>query len=161
MGTASGKELLVELDRRAGRPLRAQLEDGLREAVRGGRLAPDTRLPPSRALAADLGISRRLVVDAYAQLLAEGYLTARPGDGTFVAATAAPPERPASEPRARAARFDFFPGDPDLSGFPRRTWLRALRETLREAPDRALGYPDPKGAPALRRALAGHLRRGR
>ena len=144
MGTTSGPELLLELDRRRGRPLRAQLEDGLREAVRGGRLAADTRLPPSRALAADLGVSRRLVVDAYAQLLAEGYLMARPGAGTFVAATAAPPERPVSEPRARTLRFDFFPGYPDLSGFPRRAWLRALRETLREAPDRAFGYPDPR-----------------
>jgi GntR family transcriptional regulator/MocR family aminotransferase len=58
-------------------------------------------------------------------------------------------------------RFDFFPGYPDLSGFPRRIWLRALRETLREVPDRELGYPDPRGAPSLRRALAGHLRRVR
>ena len=161
MGTNSGGELLLVLDRSAGRPLRAQIEDGLREAVRNGRLAPESRLPPSRALAADLGVSRRLVVDAYAQLLAEGYLRARAGAGTFVAGAAALPERPVAEPRARPPRFDFFPGYPDLAGFPRRAWLRALRETLREAPDRALGYPDPRGAPALRRALAGHLRRVR
>ncbi|HXD53229.1 MAG TPA: PLP-dependent aminotransferase family protein [Solirubrobacteraceae bacterium] len=161
MGTNSGGELLLELDRSAGRPLRAQIEDGLRDAVRSGRLAPESRLPPSRALAADLGVSRRLVVDAYAQLLAEGYLRARSGAGTFVAGAAALPERPVAEQRARAPRFDFFPGYPDLAGFPRRAWLRALRETLREAPDRALGYPDPRGAPALRRALAGHLRRVR
>src|SRR5258707_13316360 len=85
MGTDSGVEVLLELDRTGGRALRAQLEDGLRESVRTGRLAPDSRLPPTRALAADLGISRRLVVDAYAQLLAEGYLRARGGAGTFVA----------------------------------------------------------------------------
>jgi GntR family transcriptional regulator / MocR family aminotransferase len=161
MGTNVGGELLVEIDRVARRPLRAQLEDGLREAVRSGRLAPDTRLPPSRALAADLGISRRLVVDAYAQLLAEGYLRARPGAGTFVAGSAVQPERPAAETPGRALRFDFFPGYPDLAGFPRQTWLRAIRETLRDAPDSALGYPDPRGAPDLRRALAGHLRRVR
>src|SRR5947209_7794967 len=70
MGTTfgDGPELLVELRRDARRPLRAQLEDGLREATRNGRLAAGTRLPATRSLAADLGVSRRLVVDAYAQL---------------------------------------------------------------------------------------------
>ena len=163
MGTnrGAGGELLLELDRAAAPPLRAQLEDALREAVRSGRLSPDSRLPASRELAADLGISRRLVVDVYAQLLAEGYLRARPGAGTFVAGAAAARERPAAEQPARPLRFDFFPGYPDLAGFPRGAWLRALRETLRETPDQALGYPDPRGAQPLRRALAGHLRRVR
>ena len=104
---------------RAPRPLRAQLEDGLREAVRDGRLAARSRLPATRALAADLGVSRRLVVDSYAQLLAEGYLTARRGSGHVrggrrASAGAAPAARP---PRARS-RYDFFPGNPDLAGFP-------------------------------------------
>ena len=85
MGTNSGPELLLELDRDARRPLRAQLEDGLREAVRSGRLPARLRLPATRALASDLGVSRRLVVDAYGQLLAEGYLVARRGAGTYVA----------------------------------------------------------------------------
>ncbi|MGO9489533.1 MAG: PLP-dependent aminotransferase family protein [Solirubrobacteraceae bacterium] len=160
-GTNSGPELLVELDRGAHRSLRAQLEDALRQAVRSGRLPPHTRLPPTRALAGDLGISRRLVVDAYAQLLAEGYLLARAGAGTFVAGAAAAPERQGAEPGSRPLTFDFFPGNPDLAGFPRRVWMRALRESLRDLPDRELGYPDPRGAPALRRALAGHLRRVR
>ncbi|MHB8532017.1 MAG: MocR-like pyridoxine biosynthesis transcription factor PdxR [Solirubrobacteraceae bacterium] len=159
--SVTGPELLVELDRAARRPLRAQLEDGLREAVRSGRLPALSRLPASRALASDLGISRRLVVDAYSQLLAEGYLLARPGAGTFVAQGAVAAEPAASEPQARALAFDFFPGCPDLSSFPRRLWLRELREVLREAPDRALGYPDPRGAAPLRRALAGHLARVR
>ncbi len=157
----SAPELLVELDRAGGRPLRAQLEDGLREAVRGGRLAPGSRLPPTRALAGDLGVSRRLVVDAYAQLLAEGYLNTRRGDGTYVATSGGPSQRPRAERRDRPLQIDFFPGNPDLAGFPRRVWMRALRETLREAADSELGYPDPRGAPALRRALAGHLRRVR
>ena len=157
----AGPELLVELDRAARRPLRAQLEDGLREAVRNGRLAAHSRLPASRSLAADLGISRRLVVDAYSQLLAEGYLVARPGAGTFVAAGAVAAEPATAEPQPRPPVFDFFPGYPDLASFPRQLWLRALRETLREAPDRALGYPDPRGAEPLRRALAGHLARVR
>lgn len=142
-------------------PLRSQLEEGLREAVRSGRLAPRTRLPATRALAGDLGVSRRLVVDAYSQLLAEGYLLARPGAGTFVAEAARGGAAPAPQTPGRGPAFDFFPGNPDLATFPRRRWLRALRETLREAPDRTFGYPDPRGAPELRRALADHLRRVR
>ncbi len=161
MGTNSGGDLLLRLDRGAPRGLRAQLEEELRGAIRDGRLAADSRLPPSRSLAADLGVSRRLVVDSYAQLLAEGYLTARAGAGTFVAAGAlSSGAAPAAEP-PRALRYDFFPGSPDLAGFPRRAWLRAQRVVLREAPDSAFGYPDPRGAPELRRALAGHLRRVR
>jgi len=162
LGTSTtGPELLIELDRDARRSLRAQLEDGLREAVRSGRLAAHSRLPATRTLAADLGVSRRLVVDAYAQLLAEGYLLARHGAGTFVAGAAAAAQAPRVEPAPGAPAFDFFPGYPDLASFPRAPWLRALRETLREAPDRALGYPDPRGAPELRIALAAHLRRVR
>jgi GntR family transcriptional regulator/MocR family aminotransferase len=161
MGANSGPELLVELDRGARRPLRAQLEDGLREAVRSGRLAAHARLPASRAMASDLGVSRRLVVDAYAQLLAEGYLVARRGAGTYVAEAAATASSPAVEPTVRSLGFDFFPGYPDLASFPRRQWLRAMRETLATAPPRSLGYPDARGALELRRALAGHLRRVR
>jgi GntR family transcriptional regulator/MocR family aminotransferase len=161
MGANSGPELLVELDRSIRRPLRAQLEDGLREAVRSGRLRAGARLPATRALASDLAVSRRLVVDAYAQLLAEGYLIARPGAGTFVADAASAVAAPAVEREPRTLMFDFFPGYPDLASFPRRAWLRAIRETIREAPDRAFGYPDARGAPELRRALAEHLRRVR
>src|SRR5258707_4416332 len=119
MGTDSGVEVLLELDRTGGRALRAQLEDGLRESVRTGRLAPDSRLPPTRALAADLGISRRLVVDAYAQLLAEGYLRARGGAGTFVAGAAGGAERPPAAPPARALRLHVFSRHPGLSRLPR------------------------------------------
>jgi GntR family transcriptional regulator/MocR family aminotransferase len=160
-GTTYGAELLVELDRHGSRPLRAQLEDGLRDAVREGRLPAGTRLPASRVLALDLAVSRRLVVDAYAQLLAEGYLRARHGAGTFVAEGAGPRAAPSGEHRQQTPAYDFFPGHPDLSSFPRRAWLRAMREALRDLPDRQLGYPDPRGAHQLRQALAGHLRRVR
>jgi GntR family transcriptional regulator/MocR family aminotransferase len=153
--------VLVALDRDANRPLRAQLEEGLREAVRGGRLAAGTRLPSSRALAADLGVSRRLIVDVYAQLLAEGYFLARRGAGTFVADSAGSVRAAEAEAAAPVLAFDFFPGYPDLAHFPRAPWMRALREALRDLPDQALGYPDVRGAPELRRALAGHLRRVR
>jgi GntR family transcriptional regulator / MocR family aminotransferase len=158
---SAGPELLVDLERGSGRPLRAQLEDGLREAVRSGRLVRGARLPATRALATDLGVSRRMVVDAYAQLLAEGYLVARSGAGTYVADAADAPRAPAAELTQPGLTFDFFPGYPDLASFPRRPWLRALREVLRDTPLASLGYPDVKGAPELRRALADHLRRVR
>src|SRR3984893_10806758 len=98
-GANSGPELFVELDRATRRPLRAQLEDELRDAVRSGRLAAHARLPATRALASDLGVSRRLVVDAYAQLLAEGYLVARGGAGTYVAGAAGTSEAAGADPR--------------------------------------------------------------
>ncbi len=157
-GTSHGPELLIGL---RGSRRRAQLEDRLRELVRDGTLPAGSRLPSSRALATDLDVSRRLVVEAYAQLLAEGYLVARQGAGTCVAAIAGLADGVSAQPAARAPRFDFFPGAPDLASFPRAMWLRVLREVLRSAPPAAFAYPDPRGAPELRRALASYLRRVR
>src|SRR5581483_4092760 len=142
-GTSYGPELLLDL---RGAHRRAQLEDRLRELVRDGTLPAGSRLPSSRALAGDLEVSRRLVVEAYAQLLAEGYLRARPGAGTYVAATAAAGDGAAPPPLRHAPRLDFFPGAPDLASFPRALWLRALRESLRDASDAAFAYPDVRGA---------------
>jgi GntR family transcriptional regulator / MocR family aminotransferase len=160
-GTA-GPELLVELRRGDGASLRAQLEAGLRAAIRAGRLGPGARLPATRVLARDLGVSRRVVVEAFEQLCAEGYLEARTGAGTFVSLDRGVAAQPAAPPpRPPALRYDFFPGAPDLAGFPRADWLRATREALRRMPDQALGYPDPRGAPALRAQLAAYLRRAR
>ena len=158
--SGTNRELLVEL-RRGTAPLRAQLETGLRDAVRSGRLTRGERMPATRVLAADLGVSRRLVVEAYAQLVAEGYLVARRGSGTTVSSGRAAAVPPTPERPARPLRFDFFPGSPDLASFPRAAWLRALRDALRTAPDAALGYPDERGAPELRAALAAHLGRTR
>ncbi|MFL5875816.1 MAG: PLP-dependent aminotransferase family protein [Solirubrobacteraceae bacterium] len=161
-----GPEVLVELRRGDGAPLGVQLEAGLRDAIRSGRLEPGARLPATRVLARDLGVSRRLVVEAYEQLRAEGYIEGRTGAGTFVragATTAAPPLGPAGTGPLHppSLRYDFFPGAPDLAGFPRADWLRASREALRRMPDRALGYPDAHGAPELRAQLAAYLRRVR
>ena len=164
-GTSSaGPELLVELDRGDG-PLAARLQGALRDAVRAGRLAPGERLPSTRTLARDLGVSRRLAVEAYAQLVAEGWLEARQGAGTSVAR---PPREgarlPAPDPGPELVGrlpYDFFPGSPDLASFPRALWLRTLREVLRTAPDEALHYPDVAGTPELRRALSAHLGRVR
>ncbi|GAA4809864.1 PLP-dependent aminotransferase family protein [Streptomyces ziwulingensis] len=147
-----------------GPGLRRGLTDALRDAVRTGRLAPRTRLPSSRTLAADLGIARNTVADAYADLVAEGWLTARQGSGTRVAdrAVATPPTAPAprTEAPARPA-YDLRPGNPDLSSFPRAEWLKAARRALTAAPHEALGYGDPRGRPELRAALAGYLSRAR
>ncbi|MEU4483821.1 PLP-dependent aminotransferase family protein [Streptomyces purpurascens] len=146
-----------------GPGLRRGLTDALREAVRSGRLAPGTRLPSSRALAADLGIARNTVADAYADLVAEGWLTARQGSGTRVAArTVVPPAGTAPHPRARTRpAYDLRPGSPDLASFPRAEWLKAARRALTAAPYDALDYGDPRGRPELRTALAGYLSRAR
>ena len=114
-GTTSGPELLVELDRAATEPLHRQLANGLRDAIRTGRLAPATRLPSTRVLAADLGVSRRLVVDAYSQLAAEGFLLSRHGSGTRVAKVdAASAPRDVGEP-PQQFDIDFAPGSPEMA----------------------------------------------
>src|SRR6266699_3494450 len=148
-----------------GSRIRAAVETALRDAVRAGRLAAGTRLPSSRALAADLGVARNTVADAYAQLEAEGWLVARTGAGTWVAdhhqPIPAPEPTPAPKGAASAARYDLRPGVPDLGAFPRQAWLAAARSALRATPDRLLGYADPRGLPELRVALAGYLARAR
>lgn len=163
MGTSIGPELLVRLDGSAGADgtRRARLEGRLRELVRDGTLKPGTRLPSSRALADDLGVSRRLVVEVYAQLVAEGYLGSRPGSSTYVSDAVTLGEPAADERPRHSLQFDFFPGAPDLSAFPRALWLRATKDALAQMPASALAYPDPRGTPQLRKALAGYLRRVR
>ncbi|MEV8553517.1 PLP-dependent aminotransferase family protein [Streptomyces glaucescens] len=150
----------------ASAPVRSRgraLQAALREAVRSGRLAAGTRLPSSRDLAADLGVSRGLVTEAYEQLTAEGYLRSGRGAGTWVgeAARAARPRARDLAPRATGARADFVPGTPDVSLFPRAAWAAAHRQELAELPHRGLGYPDPRGLPRLRTALAALLARRR
>ncbi|MET7690125.1 PLP-dependent aminotransferase family protein [Streptomyces sp. NPDC005483] len=147
--------------------VRRGLTDALREAVRTGRLAPGTRLPSSRALAADLGIARNTVADAYADLVAEGWLTARQGSGTRVSdRTVVPPAGTAPrtrEPGREPGRptHNLVPGTPDLASFPRAQWLKAARRALDTAPHQALDYGDPRGRVALRTALAEYLSRAR
>ena len=152
-GTTSGPELLIELDRARDEPLHRQLADGLRTAIRTGRLAPHTRMPSTRVLAADLRVSRRLVVDAYSQLVAEGFLSSRHGSGTQVATVEAASAPQYAEP-TRRYDVDFAPGSPDLSSFPRTAWLRALRAGLAEIGSDSFGYVDPQGLPAARVAIA-------
>jgi len=159
-------ELLVRLDPAARVPLHAQLERALRDDVRAGRLRPGTRLPSTRSLAAQLGVSRGVVVEAYAQLTAEGYLATRPGSGTQVAHAAAARPGPggcAEAPPRRGGRwrYTFHPGQPDLAAFPRAAWLAATRRALLALPDHDLGYGGVRGAQPLRETLADHLGRTR
>ena len=157
-----GPELLLRLDRGAQDTLGSQLQRELREAIRSGRLGEGERLPSSRVLAGELGVSRGLVLDCYEQLTAEGYLTARSGSATRVAARAAP--RPGDHPvMATSPRLavDFRPGVPDLTSFPLHDWLWAVGRAAHQAPTAAMGYGDSRGAGALREVLAAYLRRVR
>ncbi|MGH3297671.1 MAG: PLP-dependent aminotransferase family protein, partial [Trebonia sp.] len=158
----SGVDLHLEL---SGHRVRAGLESALRDAVQTGRLPQGTRLPSSRALAADLGVARNSVAEAYGQLVAEGWLTAKQGSGTRVADAAAPAQARAADTQSArgtpTGRYDLRSGSPDLSAFPRTGWLSAARKALSAAPSQALGYGDPRGLPELRAVLAGYLARAR
>jgi GntR family transcriptional regulator/MocR family aminotransferase len=157
-----GPELLVELDRAGELPLHEQLERSLRENIRCGRLPAGTRLPSTRGLAIELGVSRGVVTEAYGQLSAEGYLETRQGACVRVARAVR-----ATVPRAPARSllptfpYHFHPGLPDLAGFPRDRWLRSLRAAISESPLDAVGYGDPRGVPRLRETLADYLGRVR
>ncbi len=120
------------------------------------------RLPSSRALATTLGVSRGVVLEAYSQLVAEGYLVASQGAPTRVA-EAPSAERAPVPARAlqRGYRVSFDPGVPDLTSFPRAVWLRSMRAALNRAPFAALGRGDPRGHPRLRDELMGYLSRVR
>jgi GntR family transcriptional regulator / MocR family aminotransferase len=161
--TSQPIELLLSVSRASSRTLGAQIEDQLRRAIRNRVLHPGARVPSTRDLARQLGVSRRVAVDPYAQLAAEGYLSLRQGARPRVSETAAittkaqaVPARPSPRPR-----FDFHPSVPDVSRFPRAAWLRSLREALATITDADLGYGDPRGVDALRSALADYLGRVR
>jgi GntR family transcriptional regulator/MocR family aminotransferase len=161
--TSQPIELLVSVSRDGSRTLGAQIEDQLRRAIRDGSLRRGAGVPSTRDLARQVGVSRRVVVDAYAQLAAEGYLSLRQGARPRLSQAAAPAAElpaPAVAPAARA-RFDFRPSVPDVSTFPRAAWLRSLREALATITDADLGYGDPRGVQALRLALADYLGRVR
>jgi len=172
---ASGEfpaDLLVQLDRSRPRSLRVQLERGLRQSIARGSLRPGTALPPSRVLAAELDVSRSLVVGAYEQLVIEGYLEARQGSGTRVRAAGL---RGNGASRDGTDHEPYGPGPvltgrdggirrsglPDPALFPRSEWLRHYRDVLRDIPDDRLLYPHARGEPELRAALTAYLGRVR
>lgn len=174
---------LVALERAGGRPLHQQLYQRLREDILAGRLAAGTRLPATRTIASDLGVARNTVVAAFAQLTHEGYLVARVGAGTQVAAL--PPEallavggpgaggavagrRPKVSARARAwlgakrptpdpLRRAFQPGLPEIAEFPHAVWARLVHRHARRPARGTLGYAHAAGLPALRSAISRYL----
>jgi GntR family transcriptional regulator/MocR family aminotransferase len=153
----------LEIEFKPGVPLRRQLEDALRVAIRSGRLEPGSVLPPSRDLADELGVSRGVVVDSYSQLTTEGYLTAKRGSATRVAllpASSRPPARRQVKP-TQYFRYDLRPGQADFHAFPRARWKAALVRALRDLPDKRLGYANHRGVAELRNAVAGYLARVR
>ncbi|MGW5650500.1 MocR-like pyridoxine biosynthesis transcription factor PdxR [Streptomyces humi] len=159
----------------------AWLTDRLRSAIADGRLPVGTRLPASRVLAAELSVTRGVVTEAYRRLAESGQIAGRGRLGTIVVAAPAPPRtRPAGPPESRPAlfaaadregavdalralpcRIDLSPGVPDLAAFPRTAWLRAERAVLASVSPGDFGYGDPRGAPALRRAVVDWLARNR
>ena len=162
------RDLLVALERDSNVALHRQLELALRDGIRTGRLAAGVALPATRTLAADLGVSRGVVVEAYAQLVAEGYLTSRSGGYTHVATgvSGGPQSGAVSPPGSRSAtaikpEVDFGYGRANVSAFPRAAWLRSVRRVLTGAPDERLNYLDGRGVPELRTALADYLNRVR
>jgi GntR family transcriptional regulator / MocR family aminotransferase len=158
----SQTNLLVELDRSRPRGLRQQVEASLRDAIKAGRVSAGSAVPSTRALAADLGVTRGVVVAAYDQLIAEGYLLAQPGARTVVQAvptSTAPDDDDRLEPPPFS--IDFRPGLPDLELFPRSAWLRATRVAMQTMPRSQLGYVDPRGLRQLRETILEYAGRAR
>ena len=150
-----GFDLHLELK---GPGLGQALEAALRDGVRSGQLPPGTRLPGTRQLAADLGVARGTVVQVFAQLTAEGWLTAVGGSGTRVASVTTT-DKPATT--TRSPRLDLRPGRPDVAAFPRAAWAASVRRVLATADAALLNYPHAAGLPALRTVLADYVARTR
>ncbi|MFC0107983.1 MocR-like pyridoxine biosynthesis transcription factor PdxR [Kibdelosporangium aridum] len=159
-----GPDLLVVLDRGAG-PLRIQIQDQLRAAIRDRRLGAGESLPSTRRLAELLGVSRGTVVDVYEQLLAEGYVESTVGSGTRVAEMPAGPVRHSPDVVAaspsRPAEVDFEYGIPDLGSVPLTDWSWAVSEATRSLPTAELGDEDPAGLRHLREVVTAYHRRVR
>ncbi len=153
--------MLVELDRGAREPLSAQLERQLRDAVRRGTLLAGTPLPSTRALAAELRVSRGLVVAAYAQLGAEGYLQLRRNAPPVVATGVGRSSRARTLAADPLWRHNLRPDLPDYAAFPRDDWLTSYRAAVKRAADAELGYGDVRGVAGLREGLVSYLGRAR
>src|SRR5262245_9822289 len=188
-GVAPGIAPVIAIDRAAAKPLYQQICDGYREAIAEGRLRPSQRLPSTRALAADLKVSRIPVLNAFDQLLAEGYFETRVGSGTFVSSTL-PGDASLNRPRARAgprrpgprevARHPaerlrvapqpepwlrgfgaFRMSQPALDHFPFEVWSRLVARHSRGTRRDTLNYGSPMGEPGFRQAVAAYLRTAR
>lgn len=159
-------QLALTLDRESRIPLAVQIRNSLRKLIEDGTLWPGTRIPSSRQLALDIGASRSVVVEAYEQLSAEGYLRTRHGSGTTVSeragaadtrSTLVPPDQEA----APEAMWDLRTGTSNVVDFPRQEWLRCMTAVVTDAGHQELGYSPPAGVPQTRRVLTGYLGRVR
>lgn len=179
-------QALLSIDRERDTPLHRQIYDGIRRAILDGLLRPGQRVPSTRVLAADIGVSRLSVLTAYDQLLHEGYLHGLVGSGTFVN-TALPDEkllarpvmarpvmaRPRDPAPARLARLSarrahddgglrpFRMSLPALDEFPHTTWARLVARCARSLTHAHMAYGNPAGVGVLRSAIAEHLRAAR
>lgn len=160
-GDGAPSDLFVALDRSEPRRLRAQVEGALREGIQAGRIRGGTALPSSRLLARELGVSRSVILEAYGQLVAEGYLEARQGARTQVVQRTTSPAIADDVASASWVNNRNLSGLPDPASFPRREWMRHYRSVMLESPDASFRYPEPQGKGELRRALAGYLGRVR
>ncbi|WNG81773.1 PLP-dependent aminotransferase family protein [Mycobacterium sp. ITM-2016-00316] len=143
------------------RGARDALVEALRATIRSGRLAPAAMLPPSRSLATDLGLARNTVAEAYAELVAEGWLASRQGAGTWVVNSRGNPLPPRPRGVTGIPTHNLMPGSPDVSQFPRNAWLASTKRALTTAPNEALRMGDPLGRIELRVALTEYLGRVR
>ncbi|MCH0540398.1 PLP-dependent aminotransferase family protein [Streptomyces sp. MUM 203J] len=158
--------LALTVDRTARLPLAAQIRGSLRKLIEDGTLRPGSRIPSSRQLASDLGVARSVVVEAYEQLAAEGYLVTRRGSGTRVAQGTQPSPGPASSllpapVDVPAGTWDLRTGTSDTAAFPRQDWIRSVTAVLADAGRAELGYSPPSGVPLARHVLVGYLGRVR
>ncbi|MFE7195275.1 MocR-like pyridoxine biosynthesis transcription factor PdxR [Microbacterium oxydans] len=164
-------ETLLDLEKDvpgARLPLRERVETALRRAIDEGRIAAGSAVPPSRALAETLGVSRWVVTEAYGQLVAEGVLEARTGSATRVAEQSGrtPLRAPSASatltsPSGSPARYDLRPGIPDLRATPRSRWSSALRTAVAAVADHDLAAAHPYGYAPARQATAAYLARSR
>ncbi|UKS27084.1 PLP-dependent aminotransferase family protein [Paenibacillus sp. HWE-109] len=161
----------IHIDRNSGIPMYRQIYDHFRRKILQGEMHSGERLPSTRDLAASLRVSRNIVVEAYEQLLAEGYIEGRHGSGTFVSEGTyleglADERFPADDRRSDSSRYeteliDFRPGLPALNLFPRKLWGQLAEYTYNNGPDTAFGYGKPEGREELRSVLMRYLRRTR
>ena len=161
---STGLDLHLELGQSihpGRRGTRDQLIRALRDAVRTGRLPAGTMLPPSRSLATDLGLARNTVADAYAELVAEGWLGSRQGAGTWVVGSHTEPTPATQRAGPGTPTHNLMPGSGNVAAFPRQAWLASARRALTDAPTEALRTGDARGRLELRAALATYLARAR
>ncbi|MBB5157231.1 MocR-like pyridoxine biosynthesis transcription factor PdxR [Saccharopolyspora phatthalungensis] len=156
--------LTLDVDRRTNLALNEQIRQRIIHLINDGALPPGTKMPSSRQLARDLGVSRSVVVEAYQQLTSEGWLLSRNRSGTTVS------QHSANEPRtlvttatakAPRTRWNLVPGSADVRSFPRREWMSCMNTVIRRMSDRDMDYPPPAGVPSARAALANYLGRVR